>query len=42
MLKDVFIFSFLSPFFVTVRPDSGSWPPFMGFRDYTHWTHHTR
>jgi len=27
---------------VTLRQDSGSWPPLTGFRDYTHWTNHTR
>jgi len=27
---------------VAFRPDSGSWPPFTGLRDHTHWTHHTR
>jgi len=28
-------------FFVALRPESESWPPFTGFRDHTNWTHHS-
>ena len=27
---------------VSVRPDSGPWPPPRGLRDHTHWSYHTR
>ena len=27
---------------MVLRPDSGSWTPFTGLRNHTHWTYHTR
>jgi hypothetical protein len=29
-------------FLLALQTNSGSWPPFTGLRDHTHWTHHSR
>ena len=39
-IVNIYIFFFLPLWPVALQPDYGSWPPFTGLRDRTHWTHH--